>query len=194
MRSSLILSSRNTHNLTHSREVRIQAQCKLLLTLIYLEVQSSYKRRKMANYSCHKLWGLSDVIPLTLKTFYSLSFSTVPEPIDLTLCNSYILQFFFVCNLTVHPSRLLLCSWLKKRIDILYKHFNPHPDWSRRKSCSQKHVRSAACICMYGKHSLTQIYLTYLSIFKAWFIDFKHLQSRQICKSWGYFLFCSIHF
>ena len=95
--------------------------------VVYLNVQSSYKRRIIAKYSCHKKWGVSVVKQLNagfaviLKTFYSLSLSTVLQPIDLTICVSDILQFFFFCNLTVNPSRLLLCSWLKKRIDILYK-------------------------------------------------------------------------
>ena len=94
--------------------------------VVYVDVLSSYKRRIIAKYSCHKKCGVSVVkqlnagIALILKTFYSLSLSTVLQPIDLTFCNSDILQFFFFCNLTVNPSRLL-CSWLKKRIDILYK-------------------------------------------------------------------------
>ena len=95
--------------------------------VVYVDVQSSYKRRIIAKYSCHKKWGVSVVKQLNagfaviLKTFYSLSLSTVLQPIDLTICVSDILQFFFFCNLTVNPSRLLLFSWLKKRIDILYK-------------------------------------------------------------------------
>ena len=99
-------------------------------TVVYVDVQPSYKRRLIAKYSCHKLWGVSVVkqlnagIALILKkTFYSLSLSTVLQPIDLTLCNSDILQIFVFCNLTVNPNRLLLYSWREKKIDILHKHF-----------------------------------------------------------------------
>ena len=72
---------------------------------------------------------------LILNTFYSLSLSTVSQPIDLTLCSSSIWQFFFFRDLSVQSSRLLLCTWLKKEIDILCKDFNPYPAWSRRESC-----------------------------------------------------------
>ena len=163
--------------------------------VVYLDLQSSYKRRKTAKYSCHKVWGLSVVKQLNEKENKMFSKLTqflrsiVLQEILPTFCGSSILQLFFFCNLSVHPSRLLLCSWLKKRIDIQYKHFNPHPDWSRRKSCNQKHgVRSAVlikptCICMLCNNSLTQIYFTHLDIIKTWYFELKHSQSRQICKS-----------
>ena len=111
--------------------------------VVYLDLQSSYKRRKTAKYSCHKVWGLSVVKQLNEKENKMFSKLTqflrsiVLQEILPTFCGSSILQLFFFCNLSEHPSRLLLCSWLKKRIDIQYKHFNPHPDWSRRKSCNQ---------------------------------------------------------
>ena len=83
------------------------------IIVAYLEVQSSHKRRKIAKYGCHKLWGLSVVKQLKekdnkifltlfvfnkenkinkmLKTFYSLS--TNSQPIDLTLCDCYISKY-----------------------------------------------------------------------------------------------------
>ena len=114
---------------------------------------------------------------LIFETFFPHSLSTVSQSIDSTLCGSYILQFFFLCDLIVHPSRLLFWSWLEKQFDILFKYFNRHPEWSQRKSYNHKHdVRSATrikptCNCMSCHHSLTQNYFIHLGIIKiSWWL------------------------
>ena len=38
------------------------------------------------------------------------------------------------------------------------------------------------CMCMFCNRSLTQNYFIHLGTIKTFFIDLKHLQSRQICK------------
>ena len=106
------------------------------IIVAYLEVQSSHKRRKIAKYGCHKLWGLSVVKQLKVKDnkifltlfVFSLKYFTTDRPYTI-FCNfsSFVtLLYIQVCYYYVHGWRNELTSYISTSIRILTDHEESH--------------------------------------------------------------------